>query len=259
MAPEPFVPANTDVSSLARFMLNIEHLLASELVATASPEECWAALMLWCHAWKQVPAGSLPNDDRVLTAFSRAGRRWAKVRAKALHGFVLCSDGRLYHPFLCAEVLRAEKTLKNYYKRREADRARLEKWRGSRGVLSNENSELGENETRFETQYETRFETHVKRLDTIRDDTIRYLQEEIPPPNPPPSGRGLSVKRVSKRKRSDVEAIASPPWPQRCRVWVESGFWKDGEWGPPPSEPGCWAPAVLAAEARQMRNGAAAE
>jgi hypothetical protein len=247
--PEPFVPANTDVSNLAGFMLNVEHLLASELVATGSPEECWAALMLWCRAWKQVPAGSLPNDDRVLASFSGAGRRWAKIRQVALHGFELCSDGRLYHRFLCAEVLRAKKMRQNYEERRDADRARLARWRGKMGAWHNENNGIGDDETRFETQYETRFETVSER---VRDDTRLYETEDIPPK--PPTG-GLFVKRVSKRSRGDAEAVPEPPWPQRCRVWVESGFWRAG-WGPQPSEPGCHAPTALAAEARQLRNGA---
>jgi hypothetical protein len=246
--PEPFVPAHTDVSKLAGFMLNVEHLLASELVATGSPEECWAALMLWCRAWKQVPAGSLPNDDRVLASFSGAGRRWPRIRQVALHGFELCSDGRLYHRFLCAEVLRAKKMRQNYEERRDADRARLAKWRGKTGACRNENNGIGDDETRFETQYETRFETVSER---VRDETIRYETEDIPPK--PPTG-GLFVKRVSKRVRSQVEAPQTP-WAQRCRVWVESGFW-NAFWGPPPSEPGCHAPPVLVAEARMLRNGA---
>src|SRR4029077_3212219 len=219
MQPEPFVPANTDVSNLAGFMLNVEHLLASELVATGSPEECWAALMLWCRAWKQVPAGSLPNDDKVLASFSGTGRRWSRVRAMALHGFELCNDGRLYHRFLCAEVLKAKKMRENYECRRDADRARLERWRGKK--------------TRFETDIETRFESVSERVrdDTIRDATIRDIDS---PPQPPPQGGAVS-KRVSSRKRGEAEAIPEPPWEQRCRVWVESGFWREA-WGPMPSE-----------------------
>jgi len=249
MQPDPFVQADTDVSNLAGFMLNVEHLLASELVATGSPEECWAALMLWCRAWKQVPAGSLPNDDKVLASFSGTGRRWAKVRQVALHGFELCSDGRLYHRFLCVEVLRAKKMRQNYEERRDADRARLAKWRGRKDACPNENNSIGGDETPYETQYETRFETVSER---VRDDTRRYETEDIPPK--PPVG-GLFVKRVSKRKRSDGDALPEPPWEQRCRAWVERGFWSSF-WGPPPSEAGCRAPDALAAEARQMRNGA---
>lgn len=130
--PAPLVPPDTDVSVLAGFMLNVDHLLASELVAIGTPEECWAALMLWCRAWKQIPAGSLPNDERVLASFSGAGRRWPKVREVALRGFVLCTDGRLYHRFLCQDVLRASARQTVYRDRRETDRKRLSEWRAKR-------------------------------------------------------------------------------------------------------------------------------
>jgi 5-methylcytosine-specific restriction endonuclease McrA len=131
--PEPFVSADHDVSMLDGFMLNVKRLLASELFAVGTPEECWAAFMLWCRAWQQVPGGSLPNDERKLAGFSGAGPRWKKIRENALHGFVLCSDGRLYHRFLCEEVKRAFKSHMDYQARRDADRQRLEKWRKDRG------------------------------------------------------------------------------------------------------------------------------
>lgn len=130
--PEPLVPPDYDVSSLSDFRLDVDRLLVSELVAIGTPEECWAALMLWCRAWKQVPGGSLPNDDRILAAFSGAGKRWPKVRDVALHGFVLCSDGRLYHRFLCEEVKRAYKSRMASETRRDADRKRLQEWREKR-------------------------------------------------------------------------------------------------------------------------------
>ncbi len=132
-APLPFLPPDTDVRDLDGFMLNVERLLASELVAVGTTEECWAALMLWCRAWKQLPGGSLPNDDRILASFSGAGKRWSKVRGMALRGFVLCSDGRLYHRYLCDEVRRAYDRKLSYQVKRETDRQRLARWRKQRG------------------------------------------------------------------------------------------------------------------------------
>ena len=155
--PDPPVPADCDLSALPGFMLDVDRLLASELVAIGTPEECWAALMLWCRAWKQVPAGSLPNDDRVLASFSGAGRRWPKVREVALHGFMLCSDGRLYHRFLCQDVLRASARQQAYQERRDTDRKRLSEWRAKR--LSNG----------VETPNETRFVALETGTDTGRD------------------------------------------------------------------------------------------
>lgn len=147
--PEPPVPADTDLRQFAGFMLNVERLLASELWALSSGEEFKAALALWCRAWKQVPAGSLPNDERVLASFSGAGPRWKKVREVALRGFVKCSDGRLYHLVLCADVRRASEQRRQYQERRERDNQRLRRWRG--------NGTKAPDETPIETPDETRF------------------------------------------------------------------------------------------------------
>src|SRR5690349_20469882 len=102
-------------------MFDVDRFLASELAALATPEEGWAAFFLWCRAWKQTPPGSLPDDDRVLASFSNTGKRWPKVRAMALRGFVRCGDGRLYHRVLCAEVGVAWKRRQEHDRKRERD------------------------------------------------------------------------------------------------------------------------------------------
>jgi hypothetical protein len=153
---------------LSDFRLNVDRLLASELVAIATPEECWAALMLWCRAWKQIPGGSLPNDERALAGFSGAGRRWKKVRDMAMRGFVLCADGRLYHRFLCDEVLRAYKSHLANMQRRDADKKRLSEWRTKRAGNG------------VETPDETRF---VAEEPEPEPEPVR---KEVPPPLSPP-------------------------------------------------------------------------
>jgi hypothetical protein len=52
-------------------MLNTERLMSSELAALYGNEIIGAALMLWCRARKQRPAASLPDDDKVNSAFAR--------------------------------------------------------------------------------------------------------------------------------------------------------------------------------------------
>lgn len=112
MTPEPLTNETHNVEGLDGFLLNTEKLMASELWALATGEEFKAAVGLWCRAWKQSPPGSLPNDQRVLAGFSGAGGRWPKVREMALRGFILCSDGRLYHETLCEDVVRATEAKK---------------------------------------------------------------------------------------------------------------------------------------------------
>lgn len=82
--------------------LDTVRLLDSDFFALATPEEFRAGLALWCKSWQQVPAGSLPDDDRILAHLSGARDRWCDMRDMSLHGWVKCSDGRLYHPGLNA-------------------------------------------------------------------------------------------------------------------------------------------------------------
>ncbi len=49
----------------------------------------------------------------------------------ALRGFVLCSDGRLYHPVLSADAVQAYQRKQAFQKKRETDAERLRQWRSS--------------------------------------------------------------------------------------------------------------------------------
>ena len=131
--PEPLVPPHVDCRKLSSFMLNVERLMASELVALAPHEAIAGALFLWCRAWQQRPAASLPNDERVLASYARLPiPRFRKLRADITRGFVLCRDGRLYHPVLSEEAMRAYEASAKYRNKRDADAERLRLWRGAR-------------------------------------------------------------------------------------------------------------------------------
>lgn len=105
--PEPPLPDDVDLRGLQFMPLDVVRLADSDFTALTSGEEFKAGTLLWGKAWLQVPAGSLPNDDRVLAHLSGAGARWRKVKAMALHGFVLCRNGRLYHPVIVEKALEA--------------------------------------------------------------------------------------------------------------------------------------------------------
>jgi hypothetical protein len=109
MAPitAPLTPADCDLRGLAFMPLDVARLVDSDMVALTSGEEFKAAVILWCKCWLQVPAASLPDDDRVLAHLTGAGPRWARVKAQALRGFVLCSDGRWYHPVVAEKAREA--------------------------------------------------------------------------------------------------------------------------------------------------------
>ncbi|MCU0949535.1 MAG: YdaU family protein [Burkholderiaceae bacterium] len=139
----PLVPAEVDLRGFSGFMLDVDRLLASELVALGTPEECWAATMLWCRAWKQQPPGSLPDDDRILAAFSGTGKRWPKVKAMALRGFVKCDDGRLYHRVLCEEVNKAWERRSEFRETTNNKTERQRRWRERQKELSARLRDLG--------------------------------------------------------------------------------------------------------------------
>lgn len=105
--PNPLTPADCDLRDFQYMPLDVQRLCDSDLAALESPEACWAALLLWCKAWHQVPAGSLPDDDRVLakfTGYQRAPDAWQAIREGALRGWVACADGRLYHPVVAEKA-----------------------------------------------------------------------------------------------------------------------------------------------------------
>lgn len=105
--PEPLTPADCDLRDFPFMPLDVQRLRDSDLAALESPECCWSAVLLWCASWHQVPAASLPDDDRVLAqlaGFGRVVKEWQRVRDGALRGWIVCADGRLYHPVVAAKA-----------------------------------------------------------------------------------------------------------------------------------------------------------
>jgi hypothetical protein len=127
--PEPLTPAECDLRGFAFMPLDVVRLGDSDLIALSSGEEFKAAVMLWCKAWLQVPAASLPDDDRILARLSGAGRKWPVLREMALHGFILCDDGRLYHPVVAEKALDAWERRSQFAEQRDRDRERMREWR----------------------------------------------------------------------------------------------------------------------------------
>jgi hypothetical protein len=88
--------------------LHIERLRRSKawFMAKQQPELAFYLINLWTGSWHQIPAASLEDDDAMLCAMAECHpRRWTKVKADVLRGWIKCSDGRLYHPVV-AELAR---------------------------------------------------------------------------------------------------------------------------------------------------------
>lgn len=128
--PAPPVPAGCDLRAFPYIPLDVIRLRDSELVSSATGEEFRAAVLLWCASWHQVPASSLPKDDRSLAhlvGYGRDLKGWAKVRAGAMRGWYEADDGRLYHPVVSEKAAEA-------WQSRVAQRAKTEAARLARAA-----------------------------------------------------------------------------------------------------------------------------
>lgn len=109
--PLPLVPAEVDIRDFAFMPLDVSRLRDSDLAANETPEACWAAVLLWAASWHQIPAASIPNDDRWIAkqaGYAQRGKiakEWSDIRSGALRNWVECSDGRLYHPVVAEKAL----------------------------------------------------------------------------------------------------------------------------------------------------------
>lgn len=113
--PPPLVPKDVDLRNFADMPLEVMRLRDSDLRRLSTGDEFKAGIVLWCAAWHQMPAGSLPDNDTELADLAAIGtgkpavRAWLKLRAMALRGWVRCSDGRLYHPRMAQKAVTAWK------------------------------------------------------------------------------------------------------------------------------------------------------
>ena len=116
----PLVPAHVDLRDFSYMPLDVVRLRDSKLVSHTTGEGFRCAVLLWCVAWHQIPAGSLPDDDLQLAQYAGFGRvvkEWKKLKTEALHGWLLCDDGRWYHPTVAEKALEAwTERLKQQYR-----------------------------------------------------------------------------------------------------------------------------------------------
>ena len=125
--PAPLTPADCNLQDFTFMPLDVARLRDSDMAAYESPEACWAAVLLWSAAWHQVPAASLPDDDRFLAkaaGYGRVVKEWMNLREGALHGWIKCADGRLYHPVVAEKALESWRAKLHHAWKKECDRVR---------------------------------------------------------------------------------------------------------------------------------------
>lgn len=125
--PKPLVLENVDLRDFEYMPLDVVRFRDSDFTALVEAEAFRAGFLLMCASWHQVPAGSIPNDDRVLSnlaGFGRVVKEWEKFKEEALHGWILCDDNRYYHPVVSEKALESWKSKREYSYKKFADRIR---------------------------------------------------------------------------------------------------------------------------------------
>ncbi|HJQ56430.1 MAG TPA: hypothetical protein VJ890_05965 [Vineibacter sp.] len=214
----PLVPPEVDLRDYDWFPLFRRRLFASRFHLLANEAEWKAGVILWIKSWDERPAGSLPNDDRELSALSevRDLRKWKKVKKWAMHGWELADDGRFYHQTV------AEMTL-DAWGRKEANRQRTAAARKSRWPNSDGKSNGSVDPSVAETT--------LPRPDILNT----YLDSNTPRP-----------------RTNGAHPPAEPPWAARLHSWAKGHRWNPIH-GPAPDEPGCLAPPDLIEKALLTR------
>lgn len=142
--PAPMVASDIDLRGYDFMPLYGDRLFHSETWIESKPEARCAALRLWYHAFtKEVPPASLPDRDSLLANYAGYGDQiasWKRVRPQALRGWILCSDGRLYHEVLATIALEAwerrteSRIAQDRLTRHRAERSNLFAFLADRGV-----------------------------------------------------------------------------------------------------------------------------
>jgi hypothetical protein len=131
--PDPPVPANLDLRRFPWMPQDVVAVPKYILTVGITAEQWLPMYLLWARAWHEVPAGSLPADDRVLAHYAGYGHdvaAWKTVRDGAMTGFVEHSDGRFYHPMVTEQALYAgEKQAANKSRTTAAQAVRHQRYR----------------------------------------------------------------------------------------------------------------------------------
>jgi hypothetical protein len=136
--PEPLTPADCNLRGYRWMPLDVGRVIDSDLFGISTGDEFKVAFRLWAKSWSQVPAASLPDDDRLLAhlaGLSENMAKWKRVRAVALRGWIKCSDDRLYHPVIAEKALEAMGKREQHNDREDNEQSRQQRYRERRKAL----------------------------------------------------------------------------------------------------------------------------
>lgn len=204
--PAPMTPPDCDLRHLPYMPLHVARLRDSRSVDCVDGEAFRAAVLLWCAAWHQVPAASLPDDDlqlAKLAGFGRVVAEWRKLREEALRGFVKCSDGRLYHTVV-AEIANTtwQETLELRQQRADERSRKLRERTLPRGPRE---------ETERRRHHRDPALPDDVPLSGGQDPSVLRKNDACPKDNVPLSGGNRSEEKRTEENRSEENRIESNP------------------------------------------------
>lgn len=218
---DPMLADAADLRGLCWMKLDMCRLQGSDFMHLANNEEFGAALKLWVAAMRQVPAGSLPNNDRIiasLAGYANAPKGWSKVKDMALYGWVPCNDDRLYHPVICDMVLEIQNgkhsaqgfsktaTETSEEKRRRQNRERVKRWRQAKASETHDGglseSKVSLSEASVGVDAEVQRHGHVTQCVTTGV-TQKSVTESITVMGSNITGNGYSIEKEEEKNKSN--------------------------------------------------------
>ncbi|SBW12677.1 hypothetical protein KL86APRO_30168 [uncultured Alphaproteobacteria bacterium] len=224
--PEPMVPEACDLRDFPFTPIFRARLFGSEFHARASDGGWRAGVTLWLKSWDQVPAGSLPDDDVSLCRLAELGRdrrAWAKVKDEALHGWVKCSDGRLYHPVVAEGVTEAWARKLAQRERTAAARAAREAKRKEEAARVSGGSDTGSDNAPCDATTDTATTSVTDAVTASKGQgqgqgqgqVFKKKEEDIPPLSETPTGGASEASGTSTPSPAELTApggVQPPEW-----------------------------------------------
>ncbi len=103
--PDPPYPEDTKANGW-RPEFDIRRIKASRTWRLAGADTRNALLRLWLECWENIPVGTWPDDSEVIAISIDVSVDWFEGHRKRLmSGWVMHSDGNLYHPYITEMVL----------------------------------------------------------------------------------------------------------------------------------------------------------
>lgn len=207
--PKPLTPPECDLRDFQFMPLEVGRLRRSKawLLCKRDPAVAFYMINLWSASWHEVPAASLEDDDDVLADLAMCDpRKWDKIKAVVMRGWVKCSDGRLYHKVV-AEKANTSWTAKL------AQRQRTQAARDSRSQKRSQDEKADPTSSVTDSVTET-VTTSV--TENVTSSVTDNVTESV-------TGSKGEYKGESSKKDSDLrsDAIASNIPDSRVVLWSE--------------------------------------